>query len=118
MDLSSVRREDGVLRSVGDVLDVGQAVRRTARSRYLDALLMTTRKVTAIEEKVLAAAKAYAEAHTTYSAAVEVAAKKHGRLGCALRPEPVRMYWELREAEYELTKHARLLKQRRAKVKK
>ena len=79
---------------------------------------MTTRKVTAIEDQVLTAARVSADAYAEYKAAVERAAKEFGRVGCALRPEPSRLWEPVRAADLELVKTARLLKQRRAKLKK
>jgi hypothetical protein len=79
---------------------------------------MTTRKVTAIEDQVLTAARVSADAYAEYKAAVERAAKEFGRVGCALRPEPSRLWEPVRAADLELVKTARLLKQRRPKVKK
>jgi hypothetical protein len=79
---------------------------------------MTTRKVTAIEEKVLAAARVCADAYAECKAAVERAAKEFGRVGCALRPEPSRLWEPVRATDLALVKAARLLKQRHTKVKK
>lgn len=79
---------------------------------------MTTRKVTAVEENVLEAARVSADAYAEYLAAVERAAKEFGRVGCALRPEPSRLWEPVRAADLALVKTARLLKQRQPKVKK
>ena len=76
---------------------------------------MTTRKVTAIEEKVLAAARKYADALYAYRRAVDAAETEFGIMGCALRPEPSRLWEYVPEAEQALCDAARLLKQRRAK---
>jgi hypothetical protein len=79
---------------------------------------MTTRKVTAIEEKVLAAARVSADAYAEYKKAVADAGIKYGMVGYALRPEPSRLWEPVRATDLALVKAARLLKQRHTKVKK
>jgi hypothetical protein len=73
---------------------------------------MTTRKVTAIEEKVLALAIEYAEMRAAWQAFIDA----DGSMGCGLKPKAMELKHTERLAEQELFRAAtRLLKQRRAK---
>lgn len=117
MDVSSVRRGDVLHRSVDNVLDVDQAIEWPARSRDMVALLMNTRKVTATGEKVLALAVEWAEAE----AREEAYYAKHGGgiYAEALWPLTDSIYSDTDRADKRLRSAIRrLLKRRRAKVKK
>lgn len=76
---------------------------------------MTTRRVTALEEQILAASRDYAEAVAKYRALIEALAMQYGRAGCALRPETEAEWRSARVVEFKLLDLAKRLRKQREK---